>query len=205
MAAAAMDYSVGAVVGVLPAGLLVMRGADPQWTIPAGHPFVLLLPNAAYVAPAGAVAGQALPLSTMCDALGGSLALPPNAAGFAGAAPIPLSSIPPNRMELVLRREHWLTASLKLRSYDGVGDLSSALHAFVRGLAVAGPLHADYQLQAAELVACEAAGGALMHQAAMTDLPYEALAQPQLQWLMPDLSMVLWFGFGHIVSPPLEI
>lgn len=170
MPAAAMDYSVGAVVGVPPAGMLVLRGADPQWTIPAGHPFVLLLPNAAYVAPAGAVAGRALPSSTVCAALGGGLALPPHAAGFAGAGSVALTSIPPTRMELVLRRA--LVDGFPLQPYDGVGDLSSALHVFVRDLAIAGPLHADYQLQAAELVACEAAGGAAMHQAAMVELTY---------------------------------
>ena len=65
MAAAAFDYSVAAVVGVPAANLLALRGADPQWTVPAGHPFTLLLPRAAYGAPAGAVAGQALPSSTM--------------------------------------------------------------------------------------------------------------------------------------------
>ena len=103
MAAVAFDYSVAAVAGVPAANLLAMRGADPQWTVPAGHPFTLLLPRAAYVAPAGAVAGQALPSSTICAALGGGLALPPNAAGFnvLGDSPsVPLFSIPPARMEL---------------------------------------------------------------------------------------------------------
>ena len=35
----------------------------------------------------------------------------------------------------------------------------------------------------------------------MADLTYSALADgAQLQWLMPDLPLVLWFGYGHCLT-----
>ena len=65
-----MDFSVAAPAGVPVAAVILLRGADPLVTIPPGHPYPQLRPGANYVVPPGALAGQALPFSTLQGTLG---------------------------------------------------------------------------------------------------------------------------------------
>ena len=122
-AAAGLTFSVANPGGVNVAGMLALRGSDPSITIAPGHPYLTWRPNARYAVPTGALAGQALSLSTISAGVGGAIGVGP-AAGAAQALLVLINPPGPAVLDRVCQR--LVAEGFPMVAYETDGALCTA-------------------------------------------------------------------------------
>ena len=191
-AAAGLTFSVANPGGVNVAGMLALRGSDPSITIAPGHPYLTWRPNARYAVPAGALAGQALSLSTISAGVGGAIGVGP-AAGAAQALLVLINPPGPAVLDRVCRR--LVAEGFPMVAYETDGALCTAVLSHCARLDASGAApHLDYALLPGDVYACQLLGGPAAYQAMVNSITYGSLASTSTR--LPDLPILLWFAFG---------